>query len=134
MSDSVKSHVLVFFSPKCKFCQNLLTTIQYTDLTLKLINIHELKDRPKFLKQVPTILASGSTTIFEGKMAFQFVENQKQFRQSTFNREVSKSIKLKKNSDLLKINKNSKINPYSDKSMGTQLDQPSLLEFDDRKP
>ena len=127
------AQVLVFYSPKCRFCQNLLAMIEEIDVPAKLINIHEVKDRPKFLTQVPTIVASDSTVIFAGKLAFQFVNNQKQFRKSTYNTEAAKSIQYNTQSELLKYNKNTPINPYSDGEQGTNLSHPSLLSFEDKK-
>ena len=124
------SQLLLFFSPKCRYCQNILSAIEDIDIKPTLVNIHVIKNRPKFLKQVPTILATDSTTIFEGKLAFKYVENQRQFRLPTNNVDAAKQIKHNYSSELLKQVNNGEIDAYNETEYGTNIKHPSLFNFD----
>lgn len=122
--------ILLFHSPRCKYCQNIISMIETTDINPKYINIHELKERPKFLKEVPTLLAPDTTTIFNGKKAFEYVQNQLLFRIPTNNYNVAKHIHHNDKSELLK-NTNEKVKAFAENDYGTPLSHSTLLDLED---
>jgi glutaredoxin len=128
--------IIVFYSPRCQFCVKLLKTLESSSIPTRLINIHN-KDEfkassAKFLKQVPTILARDSPVPFEGKMAFQYVENRLNFEFSTCDITKAANIPTNSNSELLKYNPNQTIVPFvgTVESSGTDINHPTLLQFD----
>jgi len=69
--------IIIFFSNKCPFSLELINLIKTHNLLseFNLINIHDLKTIPVFLKKVPTIILEESGIIIEDKEAFDFIKS-----------------------------------------------------------
>nr|QFG73816.1 MAG: hypothetical protein [Megaviridae environmental sample] len=77
----------LFYSPRCKFCIKLHNKIKEHNLPFKEINIDTV-DRstlPSFLERVPAIIAKDTPQPLIGKMAFDWLDTQLQFNQTSNN-------------------------------------------------
>ena len=124
--------IIVFYSPKCKYCTSLLSKLQSLPIEYKLLNIHDPSFDPKsytFLKQVPTIIAKDSAIPFEGKLAFQYLETRGAFEQSTCDVTKASMIRLNHNSELLRHNPNRGVEPFTGDTSGIDINAPTLIEI-----
>lgn len=77
---------ILFYSNKCKFCNEIISKLKETDSynSFNLINIDETKV-PSKIKVVPTIIDPEIKNLLEGKKAFEYLYNKKYFNIPTNN-------------------------------------------------
>ena len=79
--------ILLFYSNECKYCSKLLEYLKKNNLEkqFKMFNIDVLKQIPDNITIVPTIIDDTVEAPIEGKLAFEYVINQKYFNHPTNN-------------------------------------------------
>jgi len=79
--------IILFYSDNCEFCKKMLEYIQKNNIikNFNMINIDKLKEIPKNITIVPTIIDSKIEAPLEGRKAFEFIINQKYFYHPTNN-------------------------------------------------
>ena len=63
---------LLFYSPKCPHCKEILSILQNTKLNIKPISIEQMKEIPSFLKVVPTIVIDPKSPPITGSKVFEW--------------------------------------------------------------
>jgi hypothetical protein len=92
---------IIFYSPKCRYCIELLNLIEQYNITIKKINISTLQNFPSFLHSVPTIITEGVHKPLIGEQALQWVLNYQYFNIGSNNIKTQKNVDVPYNSDLL---------------------------------
>lgn len=92
---------IIFYSPKCRYCIELLNLIEQYNIQIKKVNISTLQKLPSFLRSVPTIITEGVHKPLIGEQALQWVLNYQYFNIGSNNIKTQKNINTPYNSDLL---------------------------------
>lgn len=99
----------LFYSPKCKHCENIISTINsnfHLKNTFNIENIHTSKHNLlKQLQSVPTIYITDSNKFIVGKNAFEFVQNELDLHLNAFEQHNSFSF-IENPNDLLNSDAN----------------------------
>ena len=97
---------ILYYSLRCKYCKELLDLISKSNVKVEKINI-DVAEYPDYVKSVPTLVSPTFTKPLVGKPIFDWVYNQTYFNNTSNNINISKTIKIPKDSELLteKVNK-----------------------------
>lgn len=78
---------ILFYSDKCQYCVLFIKKIHSENMlqNFKLINVHELKQIPAAITNVPTIIINNINVPLSGISAFEWLEKSKYFYQRTNN-------------------------------------------------
>ena len=70
---------VLFYSKKCKFCNQIIEKIKESKFSseFKMINIDTTEKVPDLIKVVPTIIDPEFKDLLEGKKAFDYLTNKK---------------------------------------------------------
>jgi hypothetical protein len=120
---------ILFYSPQCKYSNELITIIDKNRISIKKVNISTLKILPKFLEKVPTIVAEGVSQPLVGKQALDWVTNNQYFNIVSNNINFSKNIKPPFESELLCSNEEKPENNFCSIIDSTSLIFPTLKDF-----
>ena len=79
--ESVPIKNILFYSDKCQYCGLFLKKIHSENMlhNFKLINVHELKQIPAAITNVPTIIINNINVPLSGIHAFEWLEKTKYF-------------------------------------------------------
>ena len=85
--ESVPPKNILFYSDKCQYCVLFIKKIHSENMlpNFRLINVHELKQIPTAITNVPTIIVSNINVPLSGISAFEWLEKSKYFYQKTNN-------------------------------------------------
>lgn len=113
--DSTPIKNILFYSDKCKYCTLFINKLHNENMlsNFKLINVHELKQIPTAVTNVPTIIVNNINVPLSGINAFEWLEKSKYFYQRTNNVNV-KVNHININQDTSMCVENTKINKPSD--------------------
>jgi hypothetical protein len=78
---------ILFYSDKCQYCVLFIKKLHSENMlpNFKLINVHELKQIPAAITNVPTIIVNNINVPLSGINAFEWLEKTKYFYQRTNN-------------------------------------------------
>jgi hypothetical protein len=119
---------ILFYSIDCNYSKLIIKKLHDENMLnqFKLIDIAKIKDIPKIITSVPTIIVKDVNKPLIGIHAFNWIENTKYFYQKT-NNIKSAMLKIPPNSNVLTTS--NKINEYFEEDQYNYIDSNDIAKY-----